>query len=323
MLTMRDSLRMIVSDVDDTLANVYEPASEAIICGLNAMLERGKRFFFISGQGERNICERIVCRLNPIYRNQILLGTCSGAEVWGFSADGELAKAPFYSLYEDRFNEEMKREWREILREIIDDFGFHALETMPRDRFAEVSCGDPKIIMYEDRRAQITFEVVNGCNLDEEQYRYFKERVPYLLPNRDLRASIIQHANEIFEKKNIPITARAAGTFAVDFAVKGVTKTTAIEAIMYHGKAAAYWENIPSKEEMPFVLEIWGDKFSTVNGGTDTHMCEAFPHDVMALDFREEPKEELPKEFNVVLWDGEQHLCKGTEEYMKRSGLIS
>jgi hypothetical protein len=176
--------------------------------------------------------------------------------------------------------------------------------------------------MYEDRRAQITFEVVNGCNLNEEQYRYFKERVSYLLPNRDLRATIISHANELFEKKNIPITARAAGTFAVDFAVKGVTKTTAIEAIMYHGKAANYWESIPSKEEMPLALEIWGDKFSTVNGGTDTHMCEAFPHDVMAVDFREEPKEELPEDFNVVLWDGEQHLCKGTEEYMKRSGLI-
>ena len=321
MLTMRNSLRIIVSDVDDTLADVYEPASENIISGLNAMLERGKRFFFISGQGEQNICERIVRRLHPIYRNQILLGTCSGAEVWGFS-DGKLAEAPFYSMYEDKFTEEMKREWREILRGIIDDFGFLVLETMPRDRFAEVSGGDPKIIMYEDRRAQITFEVVNGCNLNDEQYGYFKERVPYLLPDRDLRVSIIRHANELFEKKNIPITARAAGTFAVDFAVKGVTKTTAIEAIMYHGKAAGYWENIPSKEEMPLTLEIWGDKFSTVNGGTDTHMCEAFPHDVRTIDFREEPKGELPERFNVVLWDGEQHLCKGTEEYMKRSGVI-
>ncbi len=321
MLIMRDSLRIIVSDVDDTLADVYEPASEKIICGINAMLAKGKKFFFISGQGEKNICARIVRYLNPIYRNQILMGTCSGAEVWGFS-EGKLAQAPFYSLYEEKFTEEMKREWREILRGIIDDFGFQTLETMPRDQFALVSKGDPKIIMYEDRRAQITFEVVNGCNLNDEEYRYFKEKVPYLSDNRDLRVSIIQHANALFEQKKIPITARAAGTFAVDFAVKGVTKTTAIEAIMYHKKAGSYWENIPSKEEMPVALEIWGDKFSVCNGGTDTHMCEAFPKDVMAIDFRAEPKEELPKEFNVVLWDGERHLCEGTEEYMQRSRVI-
>ena len=46
---------------------------------------------------------------------------------------------------------------------------------------------------------------------------------------------------------------------------------------MYHKKAGSYWENIPSEEEMPLTVEIWGDKFSVVNGGTDTHMCEAFP----------------------------------------------
>ena len=321
MLTMRDSLQIVVSDVDDTLADVYEPASQTIIKGLNKMLEQGKKFFFISGQGERNICARIADHLDPKYRNQILLGGCSGAEVWGFS-DGKLLDKPFYSLYEEKFTEEMKREWREILRGIIDDFGFQTIATMPRDQFERVSKGDPSIIMYEDRRAQITFEVVNGCNLNDEQYRYFKERVPYLLDNRDLRVSIIQHANEMFAEKNIPITARAAGTFAVDFAVKGVTKTTAIEAIMYHNKADSYWKSIPSKEDMPAMIEIWGDKFSVVNGGTDTHMCEAFPKTVRAIDFRAEPKEELPKEFNVVLWDGELHLCKGTEEYMKRSGLI-
>ena len=189
MITMRDSLQIIVSDVDDTLAEIYVSAKEDIIQGINALLKKGKKFFFISGQGESNIFSRVVSHIDPAYRGQVLMGTCSGAEVWGFS-EGELAPAPFYSIYEEKFSPEMKLEWRNIINQTLSAFGLQPVHTMPRGEFDRFSGGKPEIIMYEDRRAQITFEVVNACSLTEEQYARFKAASPYMAESRDLRISI-------------------------------------------------------------------------------------------------------------------------------------
>lgn len=321
MMVLRECVEIIVSDVDDTLAEIYTPASETIIAGINELLSRGKKFFFISGQSEKNIHERIVKYLKPEYRNQILLGTCSGAEVWGY-INGEMAHSPFYSIYEQKLTDAMKETMRIIISNVIEALGLITIKTMPRAEFNYISNGIPEMIMYEDRRAQITFEVINACNLSDEQLEKFKTRVPWIIDCRDLRHSIIAYVNKEFEKNKIPITARLAGNFAIDFAVEGVTKTTAIESIMYGGYGRDYWEDIPSYSEMEQKVEIWGDKFSAINGGTDFHMCEAFSNDVLAIDFRRESVDEIPTSHNISLWDGECSLCKGVEEYMMRSGII-
>lgn len=314
--------RLVISDVDDTLAYPYMLASDDIIYGLNNLLKRGIGLFFVSGQGIANIRQRIIDRLDPGSRYRILVGTCSGAEVWGFDERGELLPRPFYSKYEEAFNDEMKAKWREAVKEVIEKFQFKIYETMPKPRFREASGCDFKSIMYEDRGPQITFEVVNSCSLNDDQISHYESFLGCTLKSRDLRAAIVEYANKLFEKYSLPVTARLAGNFAVDLAVRGVTKTTAVKFALYSGKCISSLGFTPDELKDPEIIEIWGDKFSAVNGGTDRHICEAVPNEVKSIDFRHEPECELPSEYNINIWDGDTALCEAVEEYMERSGLI-
>jgi hypothetical protein len=67
----------------------------------------------------------------------------------------------------------------------------------------------------------------------------------------------------------------------------------------------------------PLELEIWGDKYSELHGGTDRHMSEAVSPQVRSIDFRQENPEEFPDGYNIVVWDGSQHLHHGLLEYLK------
>lgn len=321
-LVFNNDIRLVISDVDDTLAYPYMSASEKIIKGLNELLIRGTSLFFVSGQSVSNMRWRIIDRLEPKYRHRILAGTCSGAEVWGFDTAGELIDKPFYSKYEELFDDSMKKKWREAVNEVIERFEFKKYETMPKPKFREVSLCDFKSIMYEDRSSQITFEVVNSCSLNDEQCAHYESILGSPLKSRDLRVSVVEYANELFERYSLPVTARLAGNFAIDLAVKDVTKTTAVQYALYSGNCATALEMTPKELEDPAILEIWGDKFSVVNGGTDRHICKAVPPSVRAIDFRHEPESELPKEYNINIWDGETSLCEAVEDYMERSGLI-
>lgn len=321
MLLLRDSVQLIVSDVDDTLAEVYSPAKREIIQGLTTFLYRDKYLFLISGQSIGNIFHRIVRPLPRDIWSRILVGSCSGAEVTGFDENGPLPK-PFYSIYECVFSDEMKKKWRSIMKRIVKEYRLELLPTMTTGRFMEKYSGRPNTIMYEDRGAQITFEMLNAVKLSDVAYREAKEYAPFMVDDRDLRVSIIRYANALFERYDLPVTARLAGTFAVDFAIRGVNKTTAIREALFNGKTNSYWDFALPLADLADTIEIWGDKFSSVNGGTDLHMNEAFPPDVRAIDFRKEPRNEIPDEYNILLWDGNKHLCEGVIEYMKRSRLL-
>lgn len=67
----------------------------------------------------------------------------------------------------------------------------------------------------------------------------------------------------------------------------------------------------------PLYMEIWGDKFSTVRGGTDRHISEALPKSVRSITFREENPDEFLDGYNTVVWDGENHLHHGLLEFLK------
>jgi hypothetical protein len=45
-------------------------------------------------------------------------------------------------------------------------------------------------------------------------------------------------------------------------------------------------------------------------------MSEALACFVRSVDFRDEDAGELPQEFNIVLWDGQQRLKSGVLEYL-------
>lgn len=314
--------KLLISDVDDTLAHAYAPASDTIIRGLNSILQMGVKLFLVTGQSIDNIKYRITDHISPSLRCNILVGCCSGAEVWGFTPDGSVKSHPFYSKYEELLDNSKKSIWRQIVQDIIRLFGFSAINTMPKPQFRAVTNGDPSIIMLEDRQSQITFELVNSTKLTEDQYLAFRERVPDMSASHDLRVSVVEISNRMLSASDIPVTARLAGAFAVDFAILGVTKTTAVHYVLYSELCKEYWGIDTTEHGFFNRVEIWGDKFSVIDGGTDRHICEALPPSVRTIDFRKEKREELPEGYNILIWNGEQQLSEGTEEYLVKSGLV-
>ncbi len=171
--------------------------------------------------------------------------------------------------------------------------------------------------MVEDRGPQITFEVVNGYDLSPEQAENLEIEIPLTRGSYDLRIPIIERAAELFAESDLPITPRLAGVFAIDFAVKGVSKTTAVKFVIEHDfilNALGIQKSDINNHEK---LEVWGDKFSEVRGGTDRHISEALPKPVRSITFRKENPEEFLKGYNIVVWDGKKQLHDGLLEFLK------
>jgi hypothetical protein len=189
---------------------------------------------------------------------------------------------------------------------------------MPKTQFQKISKSDPLAIMLADRGPQITFELVNAFDLNADQAQALTTEVPLTNGSYDLRIPILEQAERLFTENNIPITPRLGGTCALDFTVKGVSKTTAIHWFMENSELLQTF-NLDRNELLnnPMLMEIWGDKFSAIRGGPDRHMCEALPKEVRAIDFRLEDAKELPEGYNIQVWPGKQHLHEGLLEYLQ------
>jgi hydroxymethylpyrimidine pyrophosphatase-like HAD family hydrolase len=103
-----EKVKLIISDVDETIADLYTEATPEMIAELEKILSENKVLFLISGQSVKSIQWRIVDHIKKELRKRIIIGHCSGAEVWGFSEDGNLRDSPFYSLYETALSETQK-----------------------------------------------------------------------------------------------------------------------------------------------------------------------------------------------------------------------
>jgi len=312
-----DKVRMIISDVDETVADLYVRAEPAMIKELERLLTEDRVLFLITGQSVKSVQWRITDYISKNLRKRILIGHCSGVEVWGFDEVGELRMPPYYSLYETTISELQKKEWRKVVRELIEEFKLKVFQTMSISEFRKKTNGDPLSIMFEDRGPQITFEVVNGYDLSPEQVQKLEDKMPFIHKQLDLRIPILKRAEQLLEEKNLPITPRLAGVFAIDFAIKGVSKTTAVKYVIEHGSIMSSLGFHATDIANPENIEIWGDKFSMTQGGTDRHISEALPKQVRSITFREEESKEFPKGYNIVLWDGRRHLHEGLLEYLK------
>ncbi len=171
--------------------------------------------------------------------------------------------------------------------------------------------------MLEDRGPQITFEIVNGYDLSPEQAQKLEVEIPQTHGQYDLRIPILERAEKLLAEKGLPITPRLAGVFAIDFALKGVSKTTAVKNVIEHDSILSSLGIRKSDIENPESMEVWGDKFSVVRGGTDRHISEALPKEVRSITFREEKPEEFLEGYNTVVWKGEKHLHDGLLEFLK------
>lgn len=317
-ITWNNEVRLVLADVDETIAEVYTPAEPEMITELSSFLADGGKLFMVTGGSLKRVREGITDLIDPTLRHNILISHCSGAEVWGFTKDGNLREKPFYSIYDETFTDDMKKRWREAVDRLTTEFGLRTHPVQPKTEFWKKIGRDPRDIMLDDRGPQITMEVVNGHDLTDEQVAAFKQEIPRTHDGRrDLRIPLMQRAGELFTEMNVPISPRLGGVFALDLAIEGSSKTTSIKYVLENPEALA---TIGLKAEdltNPSHIEVWGDKYSTLHGGTDRHMSEALPATVRSIDFREENPDEFPEGYNIVVWDGQQHLHHGLLEYLK------
>lgn len=316
-IVWNDNLLLALSDVDETIAEVYTPAEPEMIRELSGFLEEGRKLFMVTGGSLQRVMSGITDELPSHLRKNILVSHCSGAEVWGFDNAGILQDTPFYSRYEDTFSAEMKQAWRDVVHQIVKEFSLIPHPAQPKTQFWETIGRNPLDIMLDDRGPQITLEVVNGINLSPEQLQALPFEVTQTRGEYDMRIVIMSRAKELLAAANIPITPRFGGNFALDLAVEGVSKTTSIEKVLADQAILSSIGLAIDDIAEPTTLEIWGDKFSTVNGGTDRHMSEAVSPEVRSIDFRSEDPSELPQGFNIQIWNGRAHLHHGLLEYLQ------
>ena len=91
-------LRLILSDVDETVADLYRPAEPAMLDALARLLDQGSALVLITGQSVDNVEQRVVMRLPARLRRRTAVGACSGAELWGYTPDGARNAAPYYTV---------------------------------------------------------------------------------------------------------------------------------------------------------------------------------------------------------------------------------
>lgn len=319
-ITWNPELRLAISDVDETIAEVYTPADPAMITELSSFLSDGGKLFMVTGGSLKRVARGITDSIDPSLRHDILISHCSGAEVWGFTQDGALRDKPFYSVYEDTFTNDMKTRWRQAVGQLVTEFGLRTHPAQPKIEFwTKIGRDDPRDIMLDDRGPQITLEVVNGHDLTDEQMQLLNLAAIPLTHDgrRDLRLPLMQRAGELLAEAHVPISPRLGGVFALDFAIEGSSKTTSIKYVLENPEALATLGLKAEDLTSPSHFEVWGDKYSIPHGGTDRHMSEALPATVRSIDFRQEDPSEFPEGYNIVLWDGQQHLHHGLLEYLQ------
>jgi hypothetical protein len=311
-------VRLVIADVDETIAEVYTPATPEMIKEISSFLGDKGRLFMVTGGSLKRVREGITDLIDPGLRRNVLISHCSGAEVWGFSDDGQLHATPFYSAYEERFDDGMKKRWREAVSQLVSEFSLRPHAVRPKTSFWGDIGRDPRDIMLDDRGPQITLEVVNGIDLTDESCALFRQDIPLTHDRRrDLRLALMQRVGELLAEKNVPITPRLGGVFALDLAVEGSSKTSSVKYVLENKEALAAIGLTPDDLTSPSHFEVWGDKYSILHGGTDRFMSLALPPAVRSIDFRDEDPSEFPEGYNIVLWNGRCRLHEGLLEYLK------
>jgi hypothetical protein len=311
-IAWNDRVRLVFSDVDETIADLYRPAETGMLDVLTRLLECGIRLVLITGQSVDNVEQRVVMRLPALLRHQIAVGACSGAELWGYSLAGKRNAAAFYTL-EAVLTAEQKTDWRDIVQRVIGEFRLAPFPPMPIAEF-QLRHGEPWHVLLDDRGPQITIEFPNGYRLSDAGRAGISQRLGSSFDYHDMRIPVLHRAQQMFGERFVPVTPRLAGVFALDFALQGVSKTNAVEAVFTSDVLAALGFAAGMPDE--FEMEVWGDRFSR-DAGTDWLMCTAIGRRVRAISFRDENPAEFPAGYNICLWDGTRHLHDGLLEYLR------
>ncbi len=252
-------------------------------------------------------------RLPAPLRQQIAVGGCSGAELWGYSATGERNATAFYTA-ESALTAEHKKAWRLVTEQLVAEFRLVPFPPLPIDDFRRQYGDEPWTVLLDDRGPQITFEFPNAYALSDAARERVHRRLGSGFEGRDLRIPIQQRAQQLLEAHAVPVTPRIAGMFALDLAIAGIDKARAVEEALTPSVLGHLGPGPkpPAAEE----IEVWGDRFSQ-SSGTDWLMCKPVDRNVRALSFRDEDPAEFPDGYNIQLWDGEHRLHAGLLEFLE------
>lgn len=315
-LQFNSQVKLVLTDVDETIADVYCPAAPEMVRELTKLLKEGIVLFFVTGGGLQRVKKDIIDLIEPNLRHRTLVSHCSGAEVWGFSDDGKLLQNPYYSKYNEELTDDEKNNFRKAVSQLITEFKLRTHPAMPKLDFIQKFGTHPLEVMCDDRGPQITLEFINGSDLQPDQVAELEVDVPQTHGQYDLRIPVLERAEQLFSKYRVPISPRLGGTMALDFAIQGVSKTTSVKFVLENTALLKELKIDTSIQNDDNSIEIWGDKFSIIRGGSDRHMSEAVKPQVRSIDFRNENPEEFPKGYNIVLWNGKKELHHGTLEYL-------
>jgi len=292
MIKWNDEVKLIFADVDSTIADVYTDATPNMIGYLEKVLDLGSVLFLISGGSKKSIFDRVISKIK-VNRQNIILAHCMGAEIIEFTEKGQEIKPYYFSSYEELMDDQQRRNWREIMKKLINEFGLEIYPPINPNIFAKESKFMPNRIIYDDRGPQITFEIVNAPQI---------------------RETIVLKAKTMIEDANLPIDIALGGRFAIDFHLKGVNKTSTVQRFIND-------KNILKKYNLERIMkaperycEIWGDKFYP--DGSDFKICKALPGGVRTIDFCNENPELFEQGYNIQVWDGKKSLEEGLEEYL-------
>ena len=307
-------LRLVFSDVDETIADLYRPADTDMLGALARLLNQGIRLVLITGQSVGNVEQRVVMSLPAPIRHRVVVGACSGAELWGYSLTGERNSVAFDTA-DAALSGEQKAAWREIVQQLVTEFQLSVNQPMPIPEFRLSRGDEPWHVMVDDRGPQITIEFPNAYQLSHAARERLSHRLGTKVEESDFRIPVSQRARQLLEARSVPVSPRLAGVFALDLAILGVSKTRAVEVSLSPTvlHALGLEAQVPRASDM----EVWGDRFSH-QAGTDWLMCTTLDRNVRAISFRDEEPAEFPQGYNIHLWDGACRLQAGLLEFLQR-----
>ena len=308
-----NQLRLVLSDVDETVAELYRPAETRMLNALSRLLEQGIALVLITGQSVENVEDRVVMRLPAPLRQQIAVGACSGAELWGYCSAGNRNQRPCYTA-ENALTDEQKTAWREVVQQLVREFRLLPCGPMPVADFKRQFGDEPWRVMLEDRGPQITLEFPNAYQLSASARKQLRDRLDMSFEGEDLRVPVAQRAGRSLEARAIPVTPRLAGMFALDMAIAGIDKSRAVEEAVRPSVLGrlGLGTALPGHNE----IEVWGDRFSG-HAGTDWLMCKPIDRRIRAISFRDEDPRDFPEGYNIQLWDGAHRLQDGLLEFLE------
>lgn len=318
MMHLSPNVKLVISDVDETIADVYVDTDPALISLIENLIKRGVRIVFSSGSGLTRIENGVISKLKKDYRKYVLVAHCSSSEIWGYDDEGVRLSHPFYSSISGIITDAQAQKWRDVMGEMIKSFYLVKYPAMPIGVFKEKSNHDPLSIIYDDRTVQITLEVVNGYDLDSDTA--YKLGVAMNDGKYDLRNEIIAWTTKRFAEENLPIQIHKGGVFAINFLITQSDKGGCIDIIKNDERILAHLGIKSDIFDDYRNIEVWGDKFSMKSGKNDWCISTALDPRTLSISFRKEDEAKFfPPGVNIRKWDGTKLLHEGVLEYLQNS----